>query len=111
MDATKAILFILYSKQGQTIIDTSHVHAEQGRITIGKRSNELRVELIRRPMNMKRNAFVIQLAGPGDFAAQSGRKISLPSSSDDVGFVIQLDLRDQQPRIPARRLFLVTDLR
>jgi hypothetical protein len=78
--------------------------AEQRGIAAGESLNEFLVEV---PMSIRhrdRDALLVRAPGTFDFSAEPPPEVAVLTPLANGRLVVQLDLGDEEPRVPARRL-------
>src|SRR5712691_3132737 len=79
------------------LLEMRRLQSERAGVAVGENANELVVEVVRRLANVFRNSFVVHLSAAVDVFLQPFVKVLVLPSLLDLSFVVQLDLRDQQP--------------
>src|SRR6516162_2839621 len=85
--------------------------SEQARVAVGKRLDELLLEIRVAGTDCCRYALFVQVLSAFDFLPQPVEQIALLPSDADRAFVVQLDFRDEQLRVAARAFFATFPVR
>ena len=79
---------------------------EQRRIAVGERPHELVVEIVGVLAYVARHALLVHHARVRDFTAEPRDEVAIAAPIDDVRFVVELDLADEQLRVALGRCML-----
>src|SRR5262249_42954907 len=71
-------------------------------VAVGERAHQLLEEVVGALADGGGHALFVQRARVRNLAAEAHGQVTVATAGDDLGLVIQLDLRDEQLRVPSR---------